>query len=91
MTLHAVCAIGIFMGRQLRFNSWDAFHDPYAVASTPAERLTQQEGVLFVAGMFATILVLYTVSKLIHLGLAALVRRMRFRPGARDGDLVLAT
>ena len=91
VTLHAVCAIGIFMGRQLRFNSWDAFHDPYAVASTSAERLTQQEGVVFVAGMFATILVLYTAFKLVHLAVAASVRRMRSRPGARDGDLVLAT
>jgi uncharacterized membrane protein len=90
VTLHAVCAVGIFMGRQLRFNSWDAFHDPYAVASTSAERLTQQEGVVFVAGMFATILVLYTALKLVHLELAALGRRVRAGRHARHVAVAIA-
>lgn len=90
LTLHAVCAVGIFMGRELRFNSWDAFHDPYSVASTSAQRLSQEEGVVFVTAMFAIILVLYTAMKLIHLGLAALVPGVRAGRGAEEANLALA-
>ncbi len=84
LTLHAVCAVGIFMGRELRFNSWDAFHDPYTVASTSAQRLSQEDGAAFVVGMFAVILVLYTAFKLVHLGLANLVPSVGLRPGRRS-------
>ena len=87
LTLHAVCAVGIFMGRQLRFNSWDAFHDPYTVASTSAERLSQEEGVVFVAGMFVAILVPYTTLKLMHLGAASLALRLRSGRNGSWGSL----
>ncbi len=90
LTLHAVCAVGIFMGRELRFNSWDAFHDPYTVASTSAERLSQEEGVAFVVGMFAVILVPYSAFKLINLGLADLSRRLSPGRRSRGGAVAVA-
>lgn len=33
LTLHALCAVGVFIGRVFRFNSWDLAADPWAVAS----------------------------------------------------------
>ena len=90
LTLHAVCAVGIFMGRELRFNSWDAFHDPYTVASTSAQRLSQEEGVAFVIGMFAVIATLYTALKLVHLGLADLGQRWGRGSRTRDRTVALA-
>lgn len=90
LTLHAVCAVGIFMGRELRFNSWDAFHDPYTVASTSAQRLSQEDGVVYVVGMFATILVLYTAFKLFHFGVAELGRRVGLGRDTREATVAIA-
>jgi uncharacterized membrane protein len=90
LTLHAVCAVGIFMGRELRFNSWDAFHDPYTVASTSAQRLSQEEGVAFVIGMFAVILVPYPAFKLVNLGLANLGRRLGSERRSREEAVAFA-
>ena len=99
LRLHAVCAVGIFMGRELRFNSWDAFHDPYAVASTSAQRLGQEDGLVFVAGMFAFLVTMYTASKRVHLAVARRVHtasslpffpreRVGFRPRRTEFRLV---
>ena len=54
------------------------------------QRLSQEEGVVFVTAMFAIILVLYTAMKLIHLGLAALVPGVRAGRGAEEANLALA-
>ena len=50
--LHAVCAVGILLGRVFRFNSWDMLTDPRGLLGTltvPAPRTVVVLFVLFVA------------------------------------------
>jgi uncharacterized membrane protein len=52
LSLHAVCAVGILLGRVFRFNSWDVLTDPRGLLGTltvPAPRTVAVLFVLFVA------------------------------------------
>jgi uncharacterized membrane protein len=51
LSLHALCAVGILLGRVFRFNSWDLVTDPRGLAGTltmPAPRTVAVLVVLFV-------------------------------------------
>jgi uncharacterized membrane protein len=52
LSLHALCAVGILLGRVFRFNSWDVLTDPRGLLGTltvPAPRTVAVLFVLFVA------------------------------------------
>lgn len=57
-SLHALCAVGIYLGRVLRLNSWDLVADPGGVAAG----LDRALGRVPIALVAATFLVLVTVS-----------------------------
>jgi uncharacterized membrane protein len=83
---HALCAIGIYLGRFPRLNSWDFITQPDAVAKTVLDNLTSKRPVLVMAITFVVLTVLYWVMKQVTLGL---ILRMRYKRsgGAASGQI----
>jgi uncharacterized membrane protein len=76
---HALCAVGIYVGRFLEFNSWDLVTRPDAVAGTLGDALTRR---LPVAVIAVTFLVLVAVAPAVR-WVATLVRDGLVARGAR--------
>lgn len=73
---HALCAVGIYLGRFLRFNSWDLVTQPEDLAQTIVDDLTAKRPLLVMFVTFIVLTVLYWVMKQITLGL---ILKMRYR------------
>jgi len=74
LALHGLCAIGIYLGRFPRFNSWDLVTDPGNVLLVALNELTAKRPLLVIVVTFIILTVFYWVMKQITLGLV-----MRFR------------
>lgn len=77
MVIHALCAIGIFIGRFRRFNSWDLVTTPTSVLATALDDVTSKRPLLVIFVTFVILAVLYWVVKQIILGLMLRVRYAR--------------
>ncbi|MBI4783860.1 MAG: DUF1361 domain-containing protein [Oscillatoriophycideae cyanobacterium NC_groundwater_1537_Pr4_S-0.65um_50_18] len=66
---HALCAIGIFLGRFIRFNSWDLVTDPADVLTTTMNTLTSRQPLLIILLTFGGLTVLYWLMKQLTLGI----------------------
>jgi uncharacterized membrane protein len=69
LTLHGLCAIGIFLGRVERFNSWDLVYHPHLVLISLAKNLTDPRPLVFMTIGFGLLTALYWVAKQIVLAL----------------------
>ena len=65
---HALCAIGIFLGRFLRFNSWDLVTKPDILFMSTISNLTARKPLLVIAITFFILVILYWLTKQITLG-----------------------
>jgi uncharacterized membrane protein len=66
---HFICAIGVFLGRFLRFNSWDLVtQTDYLLASVIGD-LANKWAVLVIIITFAVITILYWIMKEVTLGI----------------------
>ncbi len=74
---HAMCAIGVYLGRFKRFNSWDFLTQPDDLAKTVIDDLTAKRPVIVIAVTFLILTVLYWVMKQVTLGLALRIRQIR--------------
>lgn len=70
VTLHALCAVGIFLGRVFRFNSWDLVVRPHDIADVL--RIPQARSVVLVV---ATFLVLSVGTVVVRYSAGIRVRR----------------
>lgn len=66
---HALCAVGVYLGRFPRLNSWDFVTKPDDVARTVLDNLTSKRPVLVMAIMFVVLTVLYWLMKQVTLAL----------------------
>jgi uncharacterized membrane protein len=67
--LHALCAIGIYLGRFIRLNSWDFVVDPTSVLISTLNTFTEKRPIAVIIVTSLILTVLYWVMKQITLGL----------------------
>jgi uncharacterized membrane protein len=65
---HALCAIGIYWGRFLRFNSWDFITQPDALLTRGVEELLGKQPLIIIAITFLVLFILYWIMKQVTLG-----------------------
>ncbi|MBD2017492.1 DUF1361 domain-containing protein [Microcoleus sp. FACHB-53] len=80
---HALCAIGVYLGRFKRFNSWDFLTQPDDLARSVVDDLTAKRPVLVIVVTFVVLTVLYWVMKQVTLGLVLRMRQSRFGKKSR--------
>jgi len=74
---HALCAVGVYMGRFRRFNSWDLVSDPANVLLITLDDLTHKRPAIVIFISFIGLTVLYWIAKQITLGLVLRLREMQ--------------
>ncbi|BAU13604.1 hypothetical protein LEP3755_41440 [Leptolyngbya sp. NIES-3755] len=85
LTLHGLSAIGIYLGRFLRFNSWNLLTHWNDVIDSTFEGLFTKDSLLTIAITFLILTVLYALLKPVHF---ALSNYWKFRPKSRQ-DFVI--
>jgi uncharacterized membrane protein len=74
---HAICAVGIYLGRFLRFNSWDFVTQPQVILTSTINNLTDKKPFLVVVITFIVLTVFYWITKQITLGLVLRIRNSK--------------
>jgi uncharacterized membrane protein len=77
LVIHALCAIGIYLGRFRRFNSWDLVTDPGNVVLSTFNDLTSKRPLAVILITFVINVVLYWLMKQITLGVMLRIRQVR--------------
>ncbi|MDY6803955.1 MAG: DUF1361 domain-containing protein [Cyanobacteriota bacterium] len=70
LIVHALCAVGIYLGRFLRFNSWDIVTSPDVLFNRVIDDLVARGPLLVMAVTFITIASLYWLAKWVTLAIA---------------------
>jgi uncharacterized membrane protein len=70
VALHFACAVGIYLGRFIRFNSWDALTRPHEVAGS----LLHLSPMLYILVFFASTCLLYWPARHLTIALVMYVR-----------------
>lgn len=70
LIVHALCAVGVYLGRFRRFNSWDLVTRPDEVLSTTLAHLLHQDPLFIMVVTFGVITALYWPCKQLTLALA---------------------
>jgi uncharacterized membrane protein len=65
---HALCAVGIYWGRFLRFNSWDFVTQPDALLTRGVEELLGKQPLVIIAITFGILVGLHWIMKRVTLG-----------------------
>lgn len=78
---HLLCAIGVYLGRFLRFNSWDIITQPEILFTESINKLTEQIPALVIIVTFSILTIFYLLMKQITLGFL-----LRLREIAVDND-----
>jgi uncharacterized membrane protein len=84
---HALCAVGIYWGRFLRFNSWDFITQPDAILTIGVEELLGKQPLVIIAVTFVILLGLHSIMKRVTLGFVSPVQQgMNIKSGSADSN-----
>lgn len=72
---HALSAVGIFVGRFRRFNSWDLVTKPNILLSSTIDDLTTKKPLLVIVITFIVLTILYWLTKQITLGILLRIKQ----------------
>lgn len=81
---HALCAIGIFLGRFRRFNSWDLVTQPDVLFTATIEDLTAKKPVLVIIITWIILTILYWFTKQITLGTILRIKLLLYSFDSRN-------
>ena len=83
LPIHALCALGIVLGRIARLNSWDTIVQPTSTVESVFATLAWRGAPLAFAAVFVAVWLSYAVLRAVALALGAWVTRWvrRFQPG----------
>jgi len=84
LVIHALCAIGIFLGRFIRVNSWDIVVDPTSVLAHTLNTLTSKRPAAVILVTFIILTLMYWVMKQVTLGLKLRLHYARMGMDALD-------
>ncbi len=70
LLVHALCAVGVYLGRFRRFNSWDIIARPDALITTTVDHLLNHRPLFIIAITFGVLAVLYWLGKQMTLAIA---------------------
>lgn len=76
---HFLCAIGIFLGRFRRFNSWDLVTKPDLLLASTIEDLTAKKPLLVILLTWIILGILYWLTKQITLGTILRIKMVLYR------------
>ena len=83
LTLHGLSAVGIYLGRFLRFNSWDLLTKPDTVLNDTLSLLVTKQPLTVMVVTFFIITVLYWVIKQVTLAMILYWRTRKMRSAQR--------
>ncbi|WP_013323515.1 DUF1361 domain-containing protein [Gloeothece verrucosa] len=75
--IHALSAIGIYLGRFQRFNTWDFVTQPKILLSSIFETFVKKQPILVTVITFVVITVLYWLVKQVNLGIALRIKESK--------------
>lgn len=74
---HSLCAIGIYLGRFVRLNSWDLVTDPHNVLLATLNDLTGKRPIAVILATALILTVLYWIMKHVTIGLLLRLQELR--------------
>jgi uncharacterized membrane protein len=77
LLVHALCAVGVYLGRFRRFNSWDLVTDPGNILVTTFNDLTAKRPLAVIVITFVILTVLYWLMKQVTLGVGLRIQEAR--------------
>ena len=85
LCLHFLSALGIFLGRRLRLNSWDMLRNPGIVVHETIDAFDLQGTLVFVVVVFFVLLILFRILALLDECVLMAWRQRGNRPPGVDG------
>ncbi len=79
LIVHALSAIGVYIGRFLRFNSWDLITQPDTLAIDTINDLTSKRPLLIIFIIFIVLTISYWLMKQVTLGIILRIRYARLK------------
>ncbi|EKV01668.1 putative membrane protein [Leptolyngbya sp. PCC 7375] len=84
VSIHALCAFGVYLGRFIRLNSWDIVVDPSSVLAITLNTLTSKRPLVVIFFSFVLLMVLYWIMKQVTLGLKLRIHYAQMGQNALD-------